>query len=382
MANERRPRGSGGLSFDQRRNQWRITWPIPNDRPGSEYVDGSRIDAERALRRRLQERDAGAGRADHRITVERWIREWLGSHVAAKSTGTRIRYADISERVIIPAIGRQKLADLDDRELARFKASMIRAGRTPRGADSVMDVLSAALGQAVTSGVLGSNPRRAVKRERPARRLIDPPTRAECDAMLAAVADQPVWYALFALTIGHGLRQSEVLGLRRRDRSADGRVLRIERKREYRTGSLAEEPKDGSTRLILLKPWIAEALDRLGPGDAESLLFPGARDASTPIHPHTLLDRVHELSEVLGLRRRFTWHDLRRAFGTRIAAGNSVATITSAMGHRDFRTSLLYIAADELVDDMPAPGSAPLTAPLRQTRQTPRTLQTRTKRAL
>jgi integrase len=363
MANQRRPRGSGGISYDSERGQYLITWPVKGGRPGRERVEGSRIDAERILRKRLSERDAGSVRRDHRTTLGDWCATWLDTHVEAKAIGTKIRYRDITERVIVPELGRVKLADLDDVELARFKATLIRRGYTKRGADSILDVLSAALGQAVRSKVISYNPRPGVARERVARRTIDPPTREEADAMLAAVADDRVWFALYGLTIGHGLRQSEVLGLRRGDRSSDGLTLTIVRKREYRTGNLDEEPKDGSVRVLTLKPWLAEALDALGPGSAESLLFPGHRDPARPLDPHTLLMHVHDLSLRLGLRRRYTWHDLRRAFGTRISRGNSVAAITAAMGHRDYRTSLLYIAPGELVDDL----EPPVTGTLRDT---------------
>lgn len=365
-AKPRRPRGSGGMT-ERRPGLWRITWPVRGALPGEELVTGSRIDAERVLRRRLNERDTGGGHTDHRLTLGAWLDTWLGSHVEGKAQGTVIRYRDLSERVIKPALGSLRLADIDAEAIARFKAQMMARGRSARGADSIVDVLSAALGQAVESGKLGHNPRGRVKRAPKGRPIIDPPTRAECEAILRAVAGDPVLYAAFALSIGHGLRQSELLGLRRGDRSADGRTLSITRKREYRTGRLDEEPKDGSARKVILLPWIAAALDALGPGAPGSLLFPGSRPGTT-LHPHTLLDRMHELSASLGLRRRYTWHDLRRAYGTRIGALNSPATVMAAMGHRDYRTSLLYIAPGEVLDTFAEPTNEPTTS---ETPETP-----------
>jgi integrase len=365
MTATRRPRGSGGLTYSHPRGAWRITWPIRGQRPGSEYVEGSRIDAERVLRQRLQERDASGGvKVDRRLTVAGWIDRWLAGHVAGLSVGSQVRYADIGRRLIIGStIGRVKLADLSSGDIERFRAELIAGGHTRRGADSVLDVLSAALGHAVRSKppLLASNPRTAVRREPKPRRLIDPPTPAEQDAILAAVASDPVWYAAYALTIGHGLRQSELLGLRHGDRVGDR--LRIERKREYRSGSTSEEPKDGSVRQVRLHPWTADALDALPRGVPAADLF--------AMHPHTLLTHIHGLSRQLGLRRRYSWHDLRRAYGTRIAAANSPASVSAAMGHRDYRTSMLYIAAADVVDPWtpsaaPLTGDpAPLTAPLR-----------------
>lgn len=366
----RRPRGSGSITYDKRRDRYRITWPIRGSLPGSEYLaeGSSRIDADSLLRQRLNERDASRGaKVDRRITVGAWIDRWLAGHVAGLATGTQIRYGDISRRLIVPALGRVKLAELTSSDIERFRVQLIAAGHDRRGADSVLDVLSACLGRAVKSRppLLTVNPRGAVDRVPARRRVIDPPTPAEQDAILAAVAADPVWYAAYSLTIGHGLRQSELLGLRHGDRV--GEQLRIDRKREYRTGSTAEEPKDGSVRQVALHPWTAAALDGLPRGLPAASMF--------AMHPHTLLTHIHGLSRQLGLRRRYSWHDLRRAYGTRIATANSPATVTAAMGHRDYRTSMLYIAPAAVVDPwtptavVAQAGIAPLSAPLRQRQQ-------------
>lgn len=352
------------MTFDAKRGDWVITWPVKGSEPRKERVDGSRIDAERVLRQRLAERDAGTYASDHRMTLDQWLTVWLGSHVAAKSTGTIRRYTDLTDRLIRPAIGHVKLADLDPEILARFKADLIRKGHTPRGADSVLDVLGAALTVACKSPKppIRVNPRNGVKRELKRKAMIDPPTRAEADAILAAPLP-PKRRAAFALAIGHGLRESEVLGLRRGDRTADGLSLHVVAKANP-DGTIDSEPKDGSTRIVRLKPWVAATLDELGPGPADSLLFPSSRDPRKAMHGHTLLDWVHEISAELGLRRRYTFHDLRRAFGTRNAAGNDLNTLARAMGHRDTRTTLLYVAAGELVDDLDAPAwHAPVSDP-------------------
>lgn len=347
----RRPRGSGGVTPGRRPGTFRITWPIRGQRAGSETVVGSRIDADNVLRQRLNERDASGGvKVDRRMTLAAYVDVWLRGHVAGRAAGTQIRYRDIAERLILPALGHIRMADLSSADIELFRVDLVNAGHNKRGADSVLDVLSACLGHACRAKppVIASNPRSAVAREAKRRRAIDPPTPAEQDAILAAVSGDPVWYAIFALTIGHGLRSSELLELRHGDRVGD--QLAVMRKREYRTGSTDEEPKDGSARMVTLKPWTAAALDALPRATPGALLFPGERPGRS-IHPHTLLSRIHELSATLGLRRRYSWHDLRRAYGTRIATANSPATVSAAMGHRDYRTSMLYIAAQAVVDE-------------------------------
>ena len=125
----RRPRGSGGIAYDKRRDLYRITWPRRGQTAGSDYVSGSRIDAERELRKRLNERDAAPGaKLDRRLTVAGWIESWLAGPVAGKSLGTQIRYADISRRLIVPAVGRIRLAELTSSDVERFRADLV-AGR-------------------------------------------------------------------------------------------------------------------------------------------------------------------------------------------------------------------------------------------------------------
>jgi integrase len=362
----RRPRGSGSITYDKAKDRYRIRWPIAGDPVGgSRLVDGSRIDAERELRAELNARDAGAPKVDRRMTVDAWLTRWLDGHVATLAIGTQVRYRDIADRLIRPALGRRKLAELRASDLETFKAALIRAGHDRRGADSIVDVLSAALGRAVKDKVIASNPRERVARERKVRRPILPPSRAEADALLRDAAGDPVWFALYALAIGHGLRQSEVLGLRRRHRSRDGLMLTIEAKAEHRTRRTDEEPKDGSVGSVILFPWVASALDALGDGPPDSLLFPAAvrrsgrkARAGVPMHPRTLLADIHERSARLELARRYTWHDMRRAFGTRLAAaGNSPHAIQGAMRHADYRSTLHYLAPIGIVDDLEAPES-------------------------
>ena len=247
---------------------------------------------------------------------------------------------------------------------------MLRAGRPKSGADSVLSVLSAALGQAVRSGKVGRNVTKGIwAKPRPRPRQV--PTRAEADAMLAAVYAEgdPRWMALYGLAIGHGLRQSETLGLMGADRSRDGRTLTVNRKMELRTGRTDEEPKDGSVRSLVLLPWVAQALDALGPRKPGELLFPPMSKRGVRMNGHTLLDHVHALSARLELAHRYDWHSLRHVFGTRMAdLGNSPASIQQAMGHRDYRTTTRYLHPGVLVDDLAVPLSpapVPLPVPLR-----------------
>ena len=241
---QRRPRGSGSIYYEEAYDRYAITWQTADGKSNKRRIRGSRIDAERELRAELAKADAGAPKVDRRMTLDAWLTTWLDTYVEGKSIGTRRRYRDITDRLIRPSLGRIKLTDLSDTDVARLKAKLVRDGHNRRGADAILDVLSAALGQAVRSRILHQNVRTRVPRELSTIQPRHVPTREETERMLAAVADQPRWYALYALTIGHGLRQSETLGLQWGDRSADGRDITIARKAEYQTRRLDEEPKD------------------------------------------------------------------------------------------------------------------------------------------
>ena len=149
-----------------------------------------------------------------------------------------------------------------------------------------------------------------------------------------------VLYLTAAMT---GLRQGELLALRWMD--IDWMAQRIRVRRNYVRGRFGTPKSKRSSRSVPLADEVAGELDMLFRASAyqadEDLVF---------AHPHT--GRPMDRSQVLKRFKRalkrasvrpIRFHDLRHTFGTRMAAaGVPMRTLQEWMGHRDYKTTLIY----------------------------------------
>jgi integrase len=140
-----------------------------------------------------------------------------------------------------------------------------------------------------------------------------------------------------------GLRQGELLGLRWRD--VDWTAQRIRVRRNFVRGEFGSPKSKRSTRSVPLTRRVAAELERLSQdspykGD-DDLVFAHPLTGK-PIDRSKLLKRFKaalKRAEVRPVR----FHDLRHTFGTRMAAaGIPMRTLQEFMGHRDFKTTLIY----------------------------------------
>jgi integrase len=140
-----------------------------------------------------------------------------------------------------------------------------------------------------------------------------------------------------------GMRQGELIALRWQD--VDWLARRVRVRRNYVRGEFGTPKSKRSTRSVPLA-------DRLG-GELDLLHQDTHWSADTDLvfpHPHTgkpidrsrLLKRFKAALKRAGVRE-VRFHDLRHTFGTRMAAaGVPMRTLQEFMGHRDFKTTLIY----------------------------------------
>ncbi len=140
-----------------------------------------------------------------------------------------------------------------------------------------------------------------------------------------------------------GMRQGELLALRWRDVDWPARRVRV--RRNFVRGEFGTPKSKRSSRSVPLADRVAGELDQLHQetrwrGD-DDLVF---------AHPHTgkPIDRSKLLKRFkaalkLGEVREVRFHDLRHTFGTRMAAqGVPMRALQEMLGHRDFKTTLIY----------------------------------------
>ena len=149
-----------------------------------------------------------------------------------------------------------------------------------------------------------------------------------------------VLYLTAAMT---GMRQGELLALRWLD--VDWIAYRVRVRRNFVRGKFGTPKSKRSSRSIPLADDVARELELLFQTSSyqadEDLVF---------AHPHTgrpidrsLLLKWFKAALTRAGVREIRFHDLRHTFGTRMAAaGVPMRTLQEWMGHRDFKTTLIY----------------------------------------
>jgi integrase len=169
--------------------------------------------------------------------------------------------------------------------------------------------------------------------------------------------------ALYLTAAMTGMRQGELLALRWMD--VDWLAHRVRVRRNYVRGRFGTPKSKRSSRSIPLADRVAGELELLFQASSyqadEDLVF-GHPHSGRPLDRSLLLKRFKAALARAGVRE-IRFHDLRHTFGTRMAAaGVPMRTLQEWIGHRDFKTTLIY--ADyapsaneaEIVNDAFAPG--------------------------
>jgi integrase len=166
------------------------------------------------------------------------------------------------------------------------------------------------------------------------------------EALLRAAPDDPlgqierVMYLTAAMT---GMRQGELFALRWRDVDWSARRIRV--RRNFVRGEFGTPKSKRSSRSVPLASRVATELELLSQqsrwkGD-DDLVF-AHPETGRPIDRSKLLKRFKSTLRRADVRA-VRFHDLRHTFGTRMAAqGMPMRVLQELMGHRDFKTTLIY----------------------------------------
>jgi len=307
----------------------------------------TRAQAERELQRKIQtesptqlERSATIGDAGHLLLAHL---ESLG-----RKRSTLGDYESYLRVHLAPFFGQKPLARIGREDIESFMAAKRREGKAPKSVHNYIGLLHGIFAFAQKRGLAEANP--VAQADKPARSGSDPDIRylddAELDALLAVVPDdrrgatERVLYLTAAMT---GLRQGELIGLRWRD--IDWAASRVRVRRSYVRGEHGTPKSRRSSRSVPLADLVAGDLDRhykqsAYQGDDDRVF--GHPDTGGPLDRSKVTKRFKAAAARAGLRP-MRFHDLRHTFGTRMAAaGVALRTIQDWMGHRDFKTTLIY----------------------------------------
>jgi integrase len=227
-------------------------------------------------------------------------------------------------------------------------AAKLQAGLAPKSVRNYLGLLHSLFEYAERRDWAPGNPCRLV--DRPGEEEADSDIRflsdEELDALLRAVPETGVGRldrVLYLTAATTGLRQAELLGLRWRD--VDWPAARVRVRQSFVRGEFGKPKSKRSSRSVPLADRVAGKLDRYFQGSVfqedYDLVFGNPR-TGRPLARRAALKRFQENLERAGVRQ-VRFHDLRHTFRSRMAAaGVPLRTLQEWMGHRDFKTTLIY----------------------------------------
>lgn len=285
----------------------------------------------------------------HGVTLARFMRtRWLPACEGRLRPTTSFRYRQMTERYVLPHLGRVPLRRLTIVHLERLYAELRTRGRqdgeplAPKTVLNVHQVLRTALGDAERKGLVSRNVARFMH---PPCHGIAPEQRCWDDtqlrAFLSVAADHRLGPALW-LTAMTGMRRGEVLGLRWSDIDLAAERLSVQRSvtcTGYQVHTTptktrtSRRPIDLDQRTVdVLTEWSAVQAAELGGDSRAGIVF--TRANGQPVHPHVLSQTFERLQVKAGLPR-IRRHDLRHTHATLLSlkAGVPLKVVSERLGH-------------------------------------------------
>jgi integrase len=357
---DRRPRGTGSL-FVKRDSagcetwygKWRVGTTQVKRRVGLKRIPSTRegltrTQAESELRRLMGTMSAVV-RAGDRVTVEEVGRLLVTRRRAqGRKKATLESYESVIRVHLSPFFAGRTLDKIGRRELEAFIAEMHRAGRSPKTTLNSLGVLHSIFELARREGWVVANPCTLIDKPRvdtanPDIHFLD---LDELEALLRAVPEDVlgrVERRMYLMATMTGMRQGELLALRWRD--IDWTAQRVRVRRSFVRGEFGTPKSKRSSRSVPLADRVAGELDLLHretPWRGDDDLVFAHPLTGKPIDRSKLLKRFKDALRA-GEVREVRFHDLRHTFGTHMAAqGVPMRALQEMMGHRDFKTTLIY----------------------------------------
>lgn len=361
LAQRRRSNGTGTLHVQtcaNGRQCWYGRWYAGpqrrNRRIGLKRKRGTgrgmtKVEAEAELRRMmLADRPPQLGdEITFAMAAELMLREL---EEIGRKQSTLANYRQILKCRLLPRLGELPVGRIKRGQVEALAAQMLREELRAQTRLHVLKLLSQIFNYARRQRWCVENPCWGVRRPRvhPSSeiRFLD---RAELEAVLGAidVGTKPfgaIDKAIVLTAAMTGMRQGELLALRWMD--VDWEAKRIRVRRNYVRGHMDSPKSRSGERSVPLATRVASELREL----RSRSKFPANGDlvfasplSGEPLDHASLLRRFKKVLKVAGVRE-LRFHDLRHTFGTRMAASPDVAMrqIQEWMGHRDYRTTLIY----------------------------------------
>jgi integrase len=361
ITNKRARRGTGSVrQREDGRWEARLWVRGPGGIQRQQSIRGAtRAEVESRLHSVIVKRDAGtlAVSAGRGVTLGGFLGEWITGVEPTLRPRTAIGYRQAIRDHLTPALGRIALVRLRPEQVQALHAAMLTSGLSPKTIANSHGVLHAALEQAVRWRLIPTNVAglvRPPRRSRPEMHVLSP---EQVHALLeAADKTQDPHAVLWALALGTGLRQGELLGLSWPDADLEHGVLHVRRSLTHLpAGDVLAEPKSSSSRRsVRLGPTLVDRLARHRAAAAETALREGRsydltgpvfrRSDGRPLSASIVLKAWHRALVRAGLPL-VRFHDARHSVATTLLArGMSARVVADVLGHANVSTTLAVYA--------------------------------------
>jgi integrase len=357
---ERRSYGTGSLLIHigaGGKETWYGRWRVgkkrvkrrigPKRKPGGR-TGLTRTQAEAELRRLMVAERAPLDGDEVSLTE---AAEHMLRHLEAleRKPTTLENYRSLLRTHLAPRLGDIPIDQVTSRQVEELATEMQHEGKAAKTRSNALKLLSQIFTFAKRRGWCRQNPCELVGRPQVEQSSdIHFLNQDELEALLASVDTEAepfghTDFAIFLTAAMSGLRQSELLALRWRDVDWSAQKIRV--RRNYVRGHLLTPKSKRGSRSVPLASRVAAELKRhfersLGQED-EDLVF-AHPDTGKVLAHSSLVQRFKKALKAASVRE-IRFNDLRHTFGTRMAAaGVPMRTLQEWMGHRDFRTTLIY----------------------------------------
>ena len=282
--------------------------------------------------------------ADERLTVAKFLDDWLESAQSSLRPSTLRSYQDIVRLHIKPELGKVKLAKLSPRQVQNLLNKKLKTGLSRRRCEYIYAVLHRALGQAVRWGIISRNVAGLISPPRPKKKTAKFLTLEQARKLLQA-AEGDRLEALYSVAMSAGLRRGEIVALQWQDIDLAGGTLRVRHTLQRIDGKLTlVEPKSAAgLRTIVLADMTIQALRAHRKRQLEEKMLTGPQwqdtgfvftsTIGTPLDGDNVYTRYQALLKKAGLPAT-PFHSLRHTACSFLAAqGVHPTTARDFMGH-------------------------------------------------
>ncbi len=357
-ANKRQPKGIGSV-FQRSDGRWIAQVTLENGKQ-KQYRAKNEKEANVRLRKVLDELERGSLLTEKDQTLKEYLEYWL-EHVKRPSlkVGSYLRYRDVLDQQILPALGHLPLRKLKPEHLEAFYARLQTDGRadgqgglSAKTVRLIHGVLYQGLEAAVRRRRIAYNVCRDVTLPRVERQEMFTLTAEEAQRLLATAKGHRL-EALLTLALTTGMRRGELLALQWKDVDWESGNLQVRRSvnRYAGQGFKVSEPKTKqSRRKIALPPFVLEVLkehrtrqlaERLQAGPTwkdYSLVF--SNNYGSYLNPSHLGTDLHKLLKKAKLPL-VRFHDLRHTAASLLLKMNvSPKMVQEILGHSDIEMTL------------------------------------------